>query len=290
MKFLFALLAVGVMAFGVTSAQAGTVEAQFYDGELNQGSDNSAEYLINAGGAMDTTVDVGDRLRGIFDVNTIENLSGPSGGTHSLGLSSGNNEWSGVFDIEVLSKTPLVGGSYQWTFGPTASFEATYGTGAMIAMFEDANIEYTRLGAAGTQEALIANVTDGTLRWTLGFGGDTDELWTATAVSDDIAVIGNTAPPGNGGTVNFQLSILSENFIADFDQVLATFAIGDGNIDINGSGNLLGTAGANTPFDSFDNFDFVFRPTGVVPEPGTVVLMGLGLVALAGAARRRQRA
>jgi hypothetical protein len=302
MKSLFALLAGSVVALGVASAHAASVESQFFIGEVNQGSDNSAEYLINGATSTGvTTVDVGDRLRGMFDVNTVEDLTG-GGGTNSLGLASGNNEWAGVFEIEVLTKAADGAGGFDYTFGPSASFTATYGAGAMIAMYEDATIEFTRLsaddgapdtgvGPFASEEALIANVTDSTLRWVLGFGLDDDELWAANADSDDIAVIGAVAPPGNGGTVNFQVSILQNFFNTTFAQVGATLAVGtDGLIDVNGSGNLLGIAGATTPFDSFDNFDFVFAPESIIPEPATVTLMGLGLVALAGAARRRQRA
>ncbi len=299
-----------IMLYGAT-AMGASVQSQFFPNELNQGSDNSAEYLINGPNSTGvTTVDVGDRLRGIFDVNTIEDLSN-TGNINSLGLASGNNEWSGVFEIMATSKVQNLDGSFTWTFGPSPSFEAQYGAGAMIAMFEDTDIEFTRLSAVddgapdtgvgpfASEEALIDNVEDdgvggnpagnAVLRWVLGFGLDADELWTATAVSDDIGVIGAVPPPGNGGTANFQVSILQNNFTIGFAQVGASVALADGLIDINGSGNLLGIAGATTPFDNFDNFDFTFRPE-VVPEPAALLLIGLGLAGLGtGAVRRRRR-
>jgi hypothetical protein len=276
---------------------ADTVQSQFFLGAVNQGSDNSAEYLINGATSTGaTTLDVGDRLRGLFDVNTIENLSVPSP-THNLGTGSTNNEWAGLFDITVIAKfnpgtttpcTPATtGGRCDFLFGPTASFETTLATpGAMIALYEDINHEFTRTGADGTQEALIANVTDGTLRWVLGFGEDADEIWFGAACPEDVAVAGATPPPGNACAINIQQSILRNFFTVDFGQVGATIpgVGGNGLIDVNASGNVVGTGGVQTPFDVFDNFDFVFRP---IPEPSSILLFGVGLLGVGIVLRRR---
>jgi len=50
------------------------------------------------------------------------------------------------------------------------------------------------------------------------------------------------------------------------------------------SGELVGTAGAQTPYNSFSNVDFTLLRA---PEPGTLALFALGLT-LAGIARRRR--
>lgn len=57
--------------------------------------------------------------------------------------------------------------------------------------------------------------------------------------------------------------------------------------DVCGSGSLLGTAGAITPFDSFSNVDFVVN---VVRESAMLGLLGLGLFGMGAALRKRKSA
>jgi hypothetical protein len=281
-----------MMALGVaTPASAASVSSLFFPGALNQLSDNSAEFLVNKVGAAPKVIDIGDELWGIFTISSFENLSTPSP-VRDAGGASGNNELTGIFGFSVLTKScALPGLNCSFTFGPSADFALhvaglANGPGVVIpgivaAMFEDSVINYTRTTTIANGMAISS---DGVYRAALGFGGDGDEAVFSTANSDDVSLLGATAPPGNAGTTNMQLSILEEFFGVDFGQTGATLPIADGLIDINGSGNLLGIANVQTGFDFFDNFDFVVN---VLPEPGTVGLLGLGLAGLGFFTRRR---
>lgn len=292
MKFVKKVAATAALMGLASVANAASVANTLFPG-FQQLSDNSAEYLINADpNATDTTLDLGDRLVGIFTIETVEKAGNP---TRFLGAGTGNNELTGIFDATVVGVFGGPGGllsPFIYVFAPTASFESTYGAGAMVALFEDSTPDYRRVddgvGAPDTVADLIATASDGThvLTGSMNVPGAT--FWMATAVTNDISVVGSIAAPGNGGTfnlgLNFTFAAPGYNFLTVpcFNPLTGI----TNQVSTCGSGSLLGTGGVNTPFDSFDNVDFTVNR---VPEPGSIGLLAGALIGGGLVARRSQK-
>lgn len=301
-KLMVAICSVLAMA---STANAASLADLLFLNQVNQLSDNSAEYLLNnLGGGLfatdngDSIIATGDVLRGSFNIGTIENLSG--GGPDNLVGTAGNDEVTGIFELQAtVVDTGIAGPSrYLYSFAPTAAFEAIYGTGALLAVYDDPSVDFSRLSPPAddipgntAEETLMATATDGALAWVFGFTGaggtaGAGEGWVASAFTNDVSVVAATPAGSNGGTVNLALNLLTDNLGIPLAKQTSIFDLLNANVVLNGSGNLLGILGATTPYNTFDNFDAVIRPE-VVPEPGTLALVGFGLLGLGVFARRK---
>jgi hypothetical protein len=310
------LLAAGFGAFSGLMLAAGSAHAvnladTIFIGELNQWSDNSGEGIgvdASVNGSPAGVLDVGDTLRGTFDIQTIEDLSG-GGGSTQYGT-GGVNELSGIFEIEVASISvtsdpnnscggvaSCAGGTLDgdetanYTFTSNAAFQAEFGLSGttMVVFFEDSVPDYDRTGTVANAEA---TATDGTQVVEIGFSGDVDEFWVATGVPTD-TTLAASVPAGTGlGGFNFALGFLSNSLFGGWLQVTTGCPIlpatcpGDALVDIRGQGGILGTQGASTDYDVFNNVDLVFQP---IPEPGTLGMLGIGLLGLGLFLRTRQQ-
>lgn len=295
------LLAAGFGMFSGLMLAAGSAHAvdiadTIFLGELNRWSDDSGESQ-NVDGNGNSFLDVGDTLRGTFNIRSIEDLSG-GGGTVTYGA-GGVNELSGIFEIQVTSKVAVNSGAdgiagngddvFNYTFGTYAPFQAEFGLTAntMIALFEDTTPDYNRTGSIATAET---TATNGTKVLEVGFTGDIDERWIAQAVQDP--TLGTGVPDSTAlGNFNLSLGFINNDLFNAWLQVFAgcfPACPGDGLVDLNASGGITGTLGSSTDYDIFDDLNASFRPIRV-PEPGTLGTLGIGLLGLGFLLRTRQQ-
>ena len=293
MKRFIGLFAGLVLSLGVaaTPAHAGLF---FYPGERNQVLYNNYENLYDAKGDVKAPLAapvVGDHLAGIFQVNRINDLTGGNGSNIPDVVT-----FTGVFAQKIVAVVPiplgfaiLLDNPTIFTFnagGDSFTLSDLAATGDMFAVYADPVAGGTPFTFQGLLAANVAAATDSTLLLTakIDVANDSDNIATAS-----VAFLPSPLPPVEGVSTA-TLSINVNNTGLTFNQIAPiTYTCNPG---ATGQLVLQSRFTLNTDplskwgFTSFDPSEV--QPTSAIPEPTSMMLMGLGLMGLAGGSKRRK--
>jgi len=301
------MAAMSVVTLAMTAVPGYSDTLSFQDDDVEAVIRCSSPATATGCTALQTgSIAVGDIFLSVFEMPTYT--------INGVNAIPAGQELTGVVAVQITS---IVGNTF--TFGAYSGINALldlYGStapdlpsGASVAMFlnstsgagGDLNLILDWAANPATNCASIAQcvqqATLGSLLQVDGFRGDPDEFWTATniiagagdigtvhALAGDVLVAGFNFALSNffhaGATIGFkQIGSATEC-------VGVTTYVGDGCAQFTGSGTVLGGAGLTNGFIAHSDFDASKITTAPIPEPSTVSLLGLGLLAL-GAIRMR---
>jgi hypothetical protein len=289
--------AVAAMGLGLMLASAPAAAAVTWYNPITAFEDDNIDTFID--NDKNGSLSVGDRLVSIFKFNSTSGIfagQGPS----AIGPS---HELTGVSDITitgaVLNGSTIAGlPSYDFTFGASAGGYITGGAGsvaniagAMAVFWLDDSPNLTVInGACGTLASCLGAASDGLPNPWLAVGtqGDDDAYWVASGAAN-IAGLAGLPSTSKVADVNFNLNILENNTgqnfaLQDCVPIGANCGDGDGKVLLIGSADILGGQGLVNGWGARSDTDFQLAR---VPEPGSLALLAMGLLAAGVASRKR---
>jgi hypothetical protein len=274
-KLVSALAAIGFGAGLALSSGPASAVITFFS-PFTAFQDDNLDFVVdtNTNGIIDT----GDRIISVIEIaNTQGILAGQ--GPNAIAP----EELTGVADITIA--TVLADGRLVFAPSGAAGVLSGFAAGTMFALWTDATPDLNVINAAcGTRAACLVAAGLGAgdpLFLTGGFFGDPDNLWVSTpAVGGNIiATVQGGGSSATFGAFTFAVDAGINNTGVNLGlQACAPFCnpvplLGqDGQVDIIGSGNILGGQGLTaTEWTARSDTDSQIRP---VPEPGSLALLG----------------
>jgi len=256
--------------------------------EGTQFEDDDIDFHIN--NDEDVRITVGDYLVAAVEAYFVNDVLGPLDPAHPYDLNESIDELVAWTAVEVASIDPDTGAM---SFIPIQDNTYEYwGDGSMIQFYQGGNdLQVTDITLTLAQA--YANATDGTHLWSFSFGNDADSFWTFSPLesgADDPNVVLLLGSGTNVGLVNFALVQTFGQDIFNYVALPCYFGAGvcepggDGLVDIIGTGTIQGGRGLTGGAFARSDVDSVVNP---IPEPSTLILLGLGLLG-AGVVYRRK--
>lgn len=284
-KFRSAVVALGL---GLALASGSVAAAVTYYFPITSFQDDNLDYVVD--NDLNRTISVGDRLVSVFEYVNTQGVLANQGPT-----AIGPLELTGVADLTVVGI--LGDGTLVLAPSGAAGLLSAFAAGTAAALFTDATPDLNVINAAcGTRAACLAlaglGLTDGSaLYLTVGFFGDADALWVATAANGgSLATVEAGGSSSNFGDFNFSVQIGVNNTGLLFGQQACSPFCGLGGdelIDVTGSGNILGGQFLDhAQWTARSDNDVQLVPIRV-PEPGILALLAAGLLGLGFSFRRR---
>jgi len=240
------------------------------------------------------TLEKGDVLVGMVVINPfVQTMEGPNKDDQRLVVDN-KSTFTGIFAVQVASKSGS--GPYDYTFAGisqanwlalTGYTPASADTKAILWSDDDADTYIDPSAGANFKDAL-ATARDGVYLWEFGFddADPGDLFWEARADYDVIADISGAA---SSLRFNAALDVTDQGAGPN----LLPFSLYDvlGASRFNGVYSDVAIVGRNTLgstgyFPVTTDSEIYLKPT---PEPGTLALLGLGLLGLGGVVYRRRR-